>query len=173
MSKSAARRRTRGQALAEFALVAPFLFLLIIAIVEVGRFVFYYHLLNNATREGARYAIVHGENAWDGCPSGPVPFGVTPCDEAGDNVRGTIIDAATPGLNTQVCGGAIVLDCIEFGSTGDTTFPLYGPSDGSDPYNRINNDVTVRVQYRYSPILLLDLIGPVTLQAEVTLVINN
>jgi Flp pilus assembly protein TadG len=65
----AGRRSRRGQALVEFALVAPIFFLVLFAIVEAGRFIFYYEVLNSATREGARYAIVHGENSFD--PTGP------------------------------------------------------------------------------------------------------
>ena len=59
-----------GQAMVEFALVAPMFFLLLFGIIEAGRFIFYYETLNNATREGARYAIVNGANTL-GCPSGP------------------------------------------------------------------------------------------------------
>ena len=47
----------------EFALVAPLFFLLLFGIIEAGRFIFYYETLNNATREGARYAIVNGANS--------------------------------------------------------------------------------------------------------------
>ncbi len=53
----------RGQALVEFALVAPIFFLILFAIIEGGRFILYYETLNNATREGARYAIVNGANS--------------------------------------------------------------------------------------------------------------
>ena len=70
------RRGSQGQAVPEFALVAPIFFLVLLAIIEGGRFMFYYETLNNATREGARYAIVHGENSFD-C-SGP------PCDSGQD-----------------------------------------------------------------------------------------
>ena len=44
----------------EFAVVAPMLFLLVLGTFEVGRYIFHYELLNNAAREGSRYAIVHG-----------------------------------------------------------------------------------------------------------------
>lgn len=57
------RHGSRGQALVEVALVIPFFLVLFLGIVEVGRFVFYYEMVNNATREGARYAIVHGANS--------------------------------------------------------------------------------------------------------------
>ena len=63
------RARSGGQALVEFSLVAPLFFLLLLAVIEGGRFIFYYEILHNATREGARYAIVHGANSY--CPSGP------------------------------------------------------------------------------------------------------
>ena len=73
---SARPPNSRGQALAEFALVAPVFFLLLFSIIEGGRFIFYYETLNNATREGARYAIVHGMNSFDctGPPEKPETY---------------------------------------------------------------------------------------------------
>jgi hypothetical protein len=53
------RRRTRGQALAEFAIVIPIVLLLLMAIFDLGRAVFLYNGLTNAAREGARVAIVN------------------------------------------------------------------------------------------------------------------
>src|SRR5436190_19629265 len=57
-----ARGAHRGQALVEFAFVAPIFFLLLFAIIDFGRYVYYVQVLDNAAREGARYAIVHGAN---------------------------------------------------------------------------------------------------------------
>ena len=57
------RQRSRGQSLVEFTLVAPMLFILMLGTIEAGRFIFFYEVMNNATREGARYAIVHGSDA--------------------------------------------------------------------------------------------------------------
>ena len=68
----------RGQALVEFALVAPMFFLLLLGIIEAGRFIFYYEVLHNATREGARYAIVNGANV-DPSAVRPDPRARTPC----------------------------------------------------------------------------------------------
>ena len=48
-------------------IVAPMFFLLLFGIIEVGRFIFYYEVLSNATREGARYAIVNGSSSCLGC----------------------------------------------------------------------------------------------------------
>ena len=52
------QRRFSGQTLVEFTLLLPIFLLLIIGFLDVGRAVFYYSSLSNATREGARYAIV-------------------------------------------------------------------------------------------------------------------
>ena len=56
-------KRSHGQAIAEFALVAPIFFLILFSIIDFGRYVYYVQILNNAAREGARYAIVHGANS--------------------------------------------------------------------------------------------------------------
>ncbi|HKW70145.1 MAG TPA: TadE family protein [Candidatus Dormibacteraeota bacterium] len=47
----------RSQAIAEFAIVAPVLLLLLFGIVDFGRVIYYYVTLNQAVNEGARTAI--------------------------------------------------------------------------------------------------------------------
>ena len=93
-----------GQAMVEFALVAPVFFLLLFAVIEGGRFILYYETLANATREGARYAIVHGWKSY--CPSGPMPPGeATPIacyDPTGANVVKKVKDSAFGLLGTTV-----------------------------------------------------------------------
>jgi len=59
--------RTRGQALVEFALIAPLLFLAVGAIISLGMGVFYQQQLTNAAREAARYAAIHSETSQ--CPT--------------------------------------------------------------------------------------------------------
>lgn len=59
----------RGQALVEFALVGIVFFLLVLGMIDVGRAVWNYNTLAEATREGTRYAIVHGADS--SAPSGP------------------------------------------------------------------------------------------------------
>lgn len=67
------REGRRGQAIVEAALALPILIFLLIALIEGGRFAFYSESLNHAAREGARYAIIHGDNAYAGNPAGPAP----------------------------------------------------------------------------------------------------
>jgi hypothetical protein len=136
----------------EFALVAPLFFLVVLVIIEGGRFILLYQALGNATREGARYAIVHGSNSF--CPSGPMPPGMT--------APGGCYDPS----------GANVVDRVEtaaFGLLTDdlTVTPTWGPLG-----NGREAEVTVAASYDYRPILPIPL-PPINVEAESTLVINN
>lgn len=52
------RKRQRGLSIVEFAIVAGVLFILIFAVIEVGRAFFVAATLDEATRRGARMAVV-------------------------------------------------------------------------------------------------------------------
>jgi Flp pilus assembly protein TadG len=54
------RGKRRGAAAVEFALVAPLFFLLIFGMVEFGRMVMIQQVITNASREGARKAVLDG-----------------------------------------------------------------------------------------------------------------
>ncbi len=56
-------RRRRGAALVEFAVVAPLLFTLVFGIIEFGRLLMVQQVITNASREGARQAILDGSSA--------------------------------------------------------------------------------------------------------------
>lgn len=57
-------RATRiGQSLVEFAFIGPLFFLLIFGIIEGGRLIWTNHTVDNATKEGARYATVRGSGS--------------------------------------------------------------------------------------------------------------
>ena len=61
-------RREHGQALVEFALVLPILLLLLCGIIDFGWLYYNQITLNNAAREGARYAVIHydPDHDWKG-----------------------------------------------------------------------------------------------------------
>jgi hypothetical protein len=144
--------RSRGQALVEFVLVAPVFFLLIFAVIEGGRFILYYETLSNATREGARYAIVHGSNS--SCPSGPMPPGMSPpaCyDPPGANVVQRVEDMAFGLLGTGVA-----------------VTPTWGSLG-----NGREAEVNVAATYTYQTLIPLVPLPAITISAESTLVINN
>lgn len=140
---------SRGQALAEFALVAPVFFLLLFSIIEGGRFIFYYETLNNATREGARYAIVHGMNSFD-CTGPPEKPDLDPCDPSGEDVRQRVRDAAI-----GIPGAAI------------TITPQWFDDNGR------GSTVTVTASFAYSSLVPIVPLPPITVTAESSLVINN
>jgi hypothetical protein len=53
------KERVIGQSLVEFALVLPLLLLFIVMIIDIGRVTYYYSVIYNASREGARQGIVN------------------------------------------------------------------------------------------------------------------
>jgi Flp pilus assembly protein TadG len=138
-------RRGRGQALAEFALVAPVFFMLLFGIIEAGRFIFYYEILNNATREGARYAIVNGENSFN--PTGP------PQQPGGEDVIARVRAAA-------------------FGVPGSLV-AVTATWAGSPANNERGTTVTVSATYTYSSMVPIVPLPPITVTAESSLVVNN
>jgi Flp pilus assembly protein TadG len=54
------RQERRGAAVVEFAIVAPVFLLFVFGIIEYGRMVMVQQVLTNATREGARIAVLEG-----------------------------------------------------------------------------------------------------------------
>ena len=57
------RKKRRGATVVEFAFVAPVLFLLVFGMIEFGRMVMVQQILTNASREGARMAVLDGTTA--------------------------------------------------------------------------------------------------------------
>jgi hypothetical protein len=53
-------RRTRGQAVVEFAIAAPIFILVLVAVIEAGAFAFTYSSLQHAVQEGGRVAALPG-----------------------------------------------------------------------------------------------------------------
>lgn len=50
--------KSKGQSLAEFALILPMFLLVVMGIFDLGRGIFIYSAVHNAAREGARYGAV-------------------------------------------------------------------------------------------------------------------
>lgn len=58
MSTQRRLKRRRGTAAVEFAIVAPLVFLMLFGMIEFGRMLMVQQILTNASREGARRAII-------------------------------------------------------------------------------------------------------------------
>jgi Flp pilus assembly protein TadG len=156
----------------EFALIAPLFFLLLFSIIEFGRAVYYIQMLNNAAREGARYAIVHGANTRT--DSGPLPAaeienGRTPNDPNGDKVVAVTKSAAIAIIDSSGNGfGVDVRWCANDGDIADC------PGTHGDGDNSRNQTVRVTVAYTFRPMIAGVVPLPTfTMTGGSTLVINN
>jgi Flp pilus assembly protein TadG len=143
--------RPRGQALVEFVIVAPIFFLILFAIIDFGRYVYYVQILNNAAREGTRYAIVHGAESLS--PTGP------PDDPSGAAVISVVRSYA---IGVIGIGDASVL----------TITPTWGTPPAT-PDNDRETKVTVEVTYAFRSVIPLVPLPTITVKGVSTLVINN
>lgn len=146
------RAKGRGQAITEFALVAPVLFLLVLGVIEVGRFVLAYEAANNAVREGTRYAIVHGFSSI--APVGPTPA-------APDN--------ACPPTTVSSAAVANVVQQNAYTLAPATAIVACWP-DGT---NIRGQRVSVSADFPFRLLTPLVPLPPINIHAESTLVINN
>ena len=153
------RRRTRstGQALVEFALVAPLFFFLLFAIIDFGRYVYYVQVLNNAAREGARYGIVHGSASL--APSGPPEYPTTSVDLNGDRIRSVVRNYAI-GVIGNTSALTINLDWVD-------------PNTGLSSDNRRGNTVTVVALYQFRSLIPVVPLPKLQIEGTSTLVINH
>lgn len=148
-------RKTSGQTLVEFALLLPLFLLIVMALFELGRFVFYYAVLNNAVREGTRTAIVQSD-----------------CNlRVGNNCGSNYVDGLT-------------LTCATANSTANQTtcaeieeklFNLPELLDGSRTTITINHTVNatddpivhIEIVFQFQPIVPgLNLIGNIPMRVE-------
>jgi Flp pilus assembly protein TadG len=143
-------RHARGQALAEFALVVPIFLVLLLGMIEAGRFMFYYETLNHATREGARYAIVNGSNSMH-CPTGTPAPGSYACDPSGEDVK----------------------DRVRASVFGTLKADITVPTPTWSPDNSRGSTVRVTASYTYRTLVPLVPLPPITVEAESSLVVNN
>jgi hypothetical protein len=173
--RSRPNHRGRGQALVEFALVAPIFILALLALLEFGRAVYYVQMLHNAAREGARYAIVHGSGSF--CPSGPMPGGqANRCDPKAENVKQTVKDFAIGIIRSNPSDFVVTVcwtkqhDLTPNTCPADNAGNVFGQDEAD---NQRGSAVGVTVTYSYSSFLALYVpLPPFVLTGESTLVVN-
>ncbi len=156
----------------EFALIAPLFFFLLFSIIEFGRAVYYIQMLNNAAREGARYAIVHGENSRS--DSGPLPASETANGRTAGDPTGAKVMAATKSAAIAIIdstANAFAVDVRWCANDGDIA-DCPGPQGDGD--NGRNQTVRVTVSYTFQPMIAGVVPLPTfTMTGGSTLVINN
>lgn len=134
-----------GQALLEFALVLPLLFLLIANLVNFGAFIYAWITVANAARAGAQYAVLAGASL-----GGPVPPDVNQIAALVAQDVSSLINRQS--LKVKVCTnyaaedeGATVVCAGEGG-------PASVPTDPEPAYYVLT---TVDVSYTYQPLISL------------------
>lgn len=132
-------RPDEGSAIVEFSLISFMFTILLVGVVEMARMVIVYTTIANASRAGARYAIVHGYYRTGSGSTGPSAPGST------TEVETVVKNFASAGL----------LDTSRLGITVDY------PGSGT-PLNFPGQPVTVTVTYPYDAIVpfFSALLGP-------------
>lgn len=142
------RGRERGQSLVEFSIIGIAFFIMVFGMIDAGRAVWNYNTLSHATREGTRYAIVHGADSSN--PSGPDSENFTP---PSDDV--------------------MVRETIEKYGSGLDPGRLTVTSEWLDGSNARGNNVKVTSSYEYEP--MFNFFGALsfTLSSSSTMQITN
>jgi Flp pilus assembly protein TadG len=152
-----ARRRCRGQSVAEFALVIPLFLVMLFGIIDIGRVIWANDALANASREGARYASVTGSS---------LITSMSTKDQIKAYTRNYAIAAGT-NISVTVCYSAVTIAAGTSGCTGDTNQPATASNDRGSL-------VTVQITSTV-PILTGSLLGmrPFTASSTSTVLVNN
>jgi Flp pilus assembly protein TadG len=144
-----AQPRARGQALVEFALVAPALFMVFLGIFEIGRLFAIYIALQQGAQEAARIGSLPSstqaqivQQARNQTPL--IGAGLQDCSD----------NAITASACTSPSGGALVISC-----SGDTNGNTAGCARTSDNYLR------VEMTYPFQPVPLVYPFGTITLRS--------
>ena len=113
------RINRRGAAVVEFAIVAPVFFLLVFGMIEYGRMVMVQQVLTNASREGARRAVLDGVT--DAAVTTAVNTYLTNASVSGATTTVT----TTPPVPPDVAEGRTVTVTIPFSQVSWLPSPMF------------------------------------------------
>lgn len=136
-------REQKGQSLVEFAMVVPFLLLVLVGTIELGRAYYSYNTLSKAVREGARYVSGHAYDSTSELPNAKKMV-----------VYGNTGGSGNPVLPNLTTGMVVITP--RGGGTDMTTPPLWVKVSVSYPYTSViaglitlNLNFTPAVEMRY------------------------
>ena len=160
MRNATRRRRDRGQALVEAALVLPLFFTIFFGVIDIARVIWANDVVTNAAREGARFASVNAGSMpgyTDTIPEADAPEAIR------EHVLGFVV-AGGSDITVTVCFSPVNVASGTPGCVGDVS---------TAEYER-GNLVTVRVQSSV-PVFTGALAGhgDFTVTGESTVLINN
>jgi Flp pilus assembly protein TadG len=113
------RRNRRATAAVEFAVVAPVFLLMVFGMIEYGRMVMVYQVLTNASREGARVAVL------DGATTASVTSQVNSYLSSGTITGATVTVSPNPPSNAEYGDPVTVTVSIPFSQVSWLPSPMY------------------------------------------------
>jgi hypothetical protein len=113
------RRNRRAAAAVEFALVAPVFLMLVLGMIEYGRMVMVQQVITNASREGARAAVL------DGATTSEVTATVTSYLTSGSISGATVTVSPNPPSNAEFGDPVTVSVSIPFSQVSWLPSPMY------------------------------------------------
>lgn len=170
------RRRTRGQALVEFALVLPLFLLIVFGAIDVGRFVYGHSTLSQAAREGARLGAV--EAYWVGRGNPVSPTYDASCNQPGGPVCPADLNALRADVlaatNRMLTPFNSIVDANLYTSCDGSVAPTGAWTSKTCNSGNSGNLMSVRVVLRFTPItpIIGQLISSITEVASATMIIN-
>jgi Flp pilus assembly protein TadG len=174
------RTRSRGQGLAEFALVLPIFMVMLIGMVDLGRAIWANNSVANAAREAARFASVHGGSCEDLTSTGCVAANYCPVGPAGPRTAIPSAGASCPypspsktavrntATGFLVGGGSTTTVTVCYGTS------CSGDTDTSGANNLRGSAVTVVVSTQV-PMVLGSFLGfsTMTVSGTSTMLVNH
>ena len=165
-------KKSKGQAMLEFALVLPLLLMVVYGLIEVGRAVFIYSSVTNASREASRYGSAYGFIPGE---TPPVHGRFQDCAGMRNAARsaGYLLSLADEDIEIEYDTGPY-LDITDNDSDGDTEEYLVDTIAVCEVDDTLKSDlllecgerITVRVTEYYSPILSIIPISPKEIRSE-------
>jgi Flp pilus assembly protein TadG len=145
----------RGQSLVEMALVAPFLIMILLMVIDCGRAAYDYSALAGAAREGARAAITTGNNR----PDNTRVIGAVQANAFGLTLHpGTCVNdapPATPAMSPNtglVYVGAGSGNATTNAPAGQAASGAAGGCGAVTPSYAGHNALAVTVKYNFQPL---------------------
>ncbi|HEX6717287.1 MAG TPA: TadE family protein [Pyrinomonadaceae bacterium] len=108
MPRRFSNKSERGTTMAEFTIIALVFFMLVVGIIEFGRLLYTHNALTDATRRGARYAVLHSDTK-GACVAKVVVFGeanINPTTCAENAGAKPLINGLTEAMVTVTYEGA-------------------------------------------------------------------
>ena len=136
--KKLSRRKSKAQAMVEFAIALPVLMLLLYGLLEAGRLLFLYSTVVTASRQAVRYGSATGENA-----------NGTPRYQDCDGIRASAQRVAYLGPFDSV---TIQHDAGPNDPNGEKTY-CTGPTDTWEPSGSNADRISITVSEQFQPIV--------------------